>query len=164
MTTPDEIPPGRTITLRVNGTEHTVEIEDRDLLVDVIRRRLRLTGTHLGCRNGDCGSCTITLNGRIVKSCLLFAASVDGAEITTIEGFAGDRELDPIQEAFWAEDGFQCGYCLPGQLFAARQLLDRDPDPDEKAIRAALSGNICRCTGYVNMVKAVRAAAERRRA
>jgi carbon-monoxide dehydrogenase small subunit len=158
MTEP-EAPPGRTITLRVNETEQTVAIEDRDLLVDVIRRRLALTGTHAGCCNGDCGACTVTMNGTIVKSCLVLAASADGTEITTIQGFSHHAGLDPIQEAFWAEDGFQCGYCLPGQLFATRDLLDRDPDPDERAIRGALSGNICRCTGYVTVVRAVRAAA-----
>jgi aerobic carbon-monoxide dehydrogenase small subunit len=158
-----EQPPGRTISLRVNETVHTVAIEDRELLVDVIRRRLALTGTHAGCYDGDCGACTVTMNGAIVKSCLVLAASADGAQITTIEGFARDAELDPIQEAFWVEDGFQCGYCLPGQLFATRDLLNRDPDPDETAIRSALSGNICRCTGYVTAVRAVRAAARERR-
>lgn len=160
---PLEPPPGRAISLRVNGTAHTIPIEDRELLVDVIRRRMAMTGTHAGCYNGDCGACTVAVNGTIVKSCLVLAASADGAEITTIEGFARDAELDPIQEAFWAEDGFQCGFCLPGQLFATRDLLDRDPDPDERAIRGALSGNICRCTGYVTAVRAVRAAASKRR-
>jgi aerobic carbon-monoxide dehydrogenase small subunit len=158
-----EPPPGRTITLRVNETEHTIVIEDRDLLVDVIRRRIALTGTHACCYAGDCGACTVTMNGTIVKSCLVLAASADGAEITTIEGFSHDAELDPIQEAFWGEDGFQCGYCLPGQLFATRDLLEHDTDPDERAIRAALSGNICRCTGYVTVVRAVRAASRKRR-
>ncbi|OLT06585.1 hypothetical protein BJF90_16070 [Pseudonocardia sp. CNS-004] len=160
---PLEPPPGRAISLRVNGIVHTIPIEDRDLLVDVIRRRMAMTGTHAGCYNGDCGACTVAVNGAIVKSCLVLAAGADGAEITTIEGFARDAELDPIQEAFWAEDGFQCGFCLPGQLFATRDLLDRDPDPDERAIRGALSGNICRCTGYVTAVRAVRAAASKRR-
>jgi carbon-monoxide dehydrogenase small subunit len=155
-------PPGRVISLRVNGTEHTIAIEDRDLLVDVIRRRLALTGTHAGCYNGDCGACTVTMNGRIAKSCLVLAASADGSEVTTIEGFSHDAGLDPIQQAFWAEDGFQCGYCLPGQLFATRDLLDRDPEPDGHTIRSALSGNICRCTGYVTAVRAVRSAARLR--
>ncbi|WP_158885862.1 (2Fe-2S)-binding protein [Amycolatopsis anabasis] len=158
MNTPDQAPPARTITLRVNGIEHTVGIEDRELLVDVIRRRLTLTGTHAGCYNGDC---PVTMNGGIVKACLVLAASADGAEITTIEGFSGGAGLDPIQEAFWAEDGFQCDFCLPGQLFATRNLLDSDPEPDERAIRGALSGNICRCTGYVTVVRAVQEAPRR---
>ncbi|MFF0148419.1 carbon-monoxide dehydrogenase small subunit [Amycolatopsis sulphurea] len=162
MTGTEPAAPGRTITVRVNGVEHTTAIEDRDLLVDAIRKRLGLTGTHVGCYNGDCGACTIMLDGKIVKSCLMLAASADGAEITTIEGFSGSDELDEIQEAFWAEDGFQCGYCLPGQLFAARDLLEHNPDPSEADIRQAISGNICRCTGYVTIVKSVQAAAQRR--
>lgn len=162
MSATEPTAPGRTITVRVNGVEHSTAIEDRDLLVDTIRKGLGLTGTHVGCYNGDCGACTIMLDGKIVKSCLILGASADGAEITTIEGFSGSDELDEIQEAFWAEDGFQCGYCLPGQLFATRDLLERDPDPSEEDIRQAISGNICRCTGYVNVVKSVQAAAQRR--
>jgi carbon-monoxide dehydrogenase small subunit len=153
----------RAITLTVNGVQHSVECEDRQLLVEVLRDGLDLKGTHVGCLNGDCGVCTVSLNGQIVKSCLTLAASVDGATITTIEGFAPDGQLDPIQDAFWEHDGFQCGFCLPGQLFATRDLLDRNPDPDDAEIRHALAGNLCRCTGYQKMVEAVRDAAERRR-
>jgi carbon-monoxide dehydrogenase small subunit len=151
------------ITLAVNGTEHVVECEDGELLVEVLRERLRLTGTHVGCLNGDCGACTIELDGHAIKSCLKLAAACDGSEITTIEGLAGDGELDPIQESFWAQDGFQCGFCLPGQLFATRELLDREDAPSEGQIRHALAGNLCRCTGYVKMVTAVQAAAQARR-
>jgi carbon-monoxide dehydrogenase small subunit len=151
---------GRTITLRVNGAENAVTCEDSQLLVEVIRENLHLKGTHIGCLNGDCGACTVTCDGKVVKSCLMLAVSCDGCEITTIEGFSGGDELHPIQEAFWAEDGFQCGFCLPGQLFATRELLQANPSPSEHEIREALSGNLCRCTGYMNMVKAVRRAAE----
>jgi aerobic carbon-monoxide dehydrogenase small subunit len=155
----------RAIELTVNGVTRTVECDDCELLVELIRDRLRLKGTHVGCMNGDCGACTVSYDGRIVKSCLKLAASCDGAEITTIEGFGDGDALDPIQESFWAEDGFQCGFCLPGQLFAARDLLDANPEPSEHDIRAAPSGNLCRCTGYVKAVTAVeRAAEERRRA
>ncbi|MDQ7904632.1 (2Fe-2S)-binding protein [Phytohabitans sp. ZYX-F-186] len=154
--------PARTIALRVNGVELTTPIEDRELLVDVVRKRLRQTGTHVGCYNGDCGVCTISLNGKIIKSCLILAASADGGDITTIEGFSGGEELDDIQQAFWDEDGFQCGFCLPGMLFAARDLLERNPEPSEADIRQAISGNICRCTGYVNIVRSVHTAAQRR--
>ena len=153
--------PSRTIALRVNGVDRTVTIEDRDLLVDVIRTKLDLTGTHAGCYNGDCGVCTVSLNGQIVKSCLLLAASADGAEITTIEGFSGDEDLGIIQDSFWEDDGFQCGFCLPGQLFAARELLAREPSPDRHAIRHAISGNICRCTGYTGIVASIETAAQR---
>lgn len=156
--------PGRVITLTVNGQRRAVPIEDRDLLVDVIRQRLGLTGTHVGCYNGDCGACTVRVDGRIAKACLLLAAAVDGAEITTIEGYAPDGELDEVQQAFWEHDAFQCGFCLPGQLFAARDLLDREPDPSDDAVRQCLIGNLCRCTGYVNLVAATRDAAQRRRA
>jgi carbon-monoxide dehydrogenase small subunit len=146
--------------ITVNGVEHEVDCGSTELLVEVIRERLHLKGTHVGCQNGDCGACTVSCGGRIVKSCLMLAASADGAEITTIEGFAPGEQLDPIQQAFWDEDGFQCGFCLPGQLFAARDLLARNPDPSEDEIRHAIAGNLCRCTGYTKMVQAVRRAAE----
>ena len=148
--------------INVNGVEHEVACGPTELLVEVIRDRLRLKGTHVGCQNGDCGACTVSCDGRIVKSCLILAASAEGAEVTTIEGFAAGEQLDPIQQAFWDEDGFQCGFCLPGQLFAARDLLARTPDPSEDEIRHALAGNLCRCTGYTKMVQAVRRAAELR--
>ena len=148
--------------ITVNGVEREVEPGPTELLVEVIRERVRLKGTHVGCQNGDCGACTVACDGKIVKSCLILAASVEGAEITTIEGFAPGEQLDPIQEAFWDEDGFQCGFCLPGQLFAARDLLAHTPDPSEDEVRHALAGNLCRCTGYTKMVRAVRRAAEMR--
>jgi carbon-monoxide dehydrogenase small subunit len=155
--------PIRTIELVVNGRRRQVPIEDRQLLVDVLRHGLHLTGTHVGCYNGDCGACTVRVNGRIAKACLVLAASVDGAEITTIEGIAPDGELDDVQQAFWEADGFQCGFCIAGQLFAVEDLLEREPDPSEDEIRGALEGNLCRCTGYVNMVVAAQVAARRRR-
>jgi carbon-monoxide dehydrogenase small subunit len=129
-----------------------------------VREELALTGTHIGCATGDCGACTMKVDGRIAKTCLILAVQADGAEITTVEGLASDDgELNPIQQAFWDEYGFQCGFCLPGQLFAAEDLLDREPDPSESEIRDALDGNLCRCTGYHFMVRAVATAAERRR-
>jgi aerobic carbon-monoxide dehydrogenase small subunit len=154
-----------TFELIVNGRRCEVTCAPTELLAEVLRERLRLTGTHIGCASGDCGACTVEVDGRAIKSCLRLAVGCEDAEITTIEGFAeGPDSLDPIQQAFWDEDGFQCGFCLPGQLFAARELLDRDPDPSEADIRHALAGNLCRCTGYVKMVRAVQAAARARRA
>jgi aerobic-type carbon monoxide dehydrogenase small subunit (CoxS/CutS family) len=159
----DEEAPSRTIRLRVNGRPRRVAIEDRQLLVDVIRQELHLTGTHVGCYNGDCAACTVRLDGRIAKSCLLLAASVDGAAIQTIEGIAPDGQLGVVQQAFWDSDGFQCGFCIAGHLFAIEDLLESNPDPTEDEIRHALIGNLCRCTGYMNIVKAARLAAQRRR-
>lgn len=156
-------PPGRTITLNVNGKPVTVPIEDRRLLVDVLRQELGMTGTHVGCYNGDCGACTIRVAGRIAKSCLVLAASVDGAEVTTIEGVAADGELTDVQQCFWEADAFQCGFCLPGHLFAIEDLLDHNTDPSETEVSEALIGNLCRCTGYTNLVAAAREAARRRR-
>ncbi|MEU0465287.1 (2Fe-2S)-binding protein [Amycolatopsis sp. NPDC006131] len=155
-------PPTRMITLSVNGRRKRVLIEDRQLLVDVIREQLHLTGTRIGCYNGDCGACTLRVDGRIAKSCLVLAASADGAEITTIEGIAPEGELGDVQQAFWDFDAFQCGFCVAGQLFAVDDLLDTSADPSEDEIRTALQGNLCRCTGYVNIVKAAKAAAQRR--
>jgi aerobic carbon-monoxide dehydrogenase small subunit len=158
MTTPTT--PTRPLTLIVNGTQRQLQADDRELLLDVLRQQLGLRGSHAGCRNGDCGACTVRLDGRIVKSCLVLAATVDGAEITTVEGLGTRERLSAIQEAFWAADGFQCGFCLPGQLFAAEDLLAHTTDPTEAEIRHALQGNLCRCTGYQKMVEAIRAAAE----
>jgi carbon-monoxide dehydrogenase small subunit len=154
--------PNRTISLRVNGVDREVEIEDRALLVDVVREAIGLTGTKVGCYAGDCGACTLVVDGEIRKSCLLLAASVDGAEITTLEDAAGD-ELDPVRQAFWDEDAFQCGFCLSGFVFAAQDLLAANPDPSEAEIREAFVGNLCRCTGYVNFVAATQEAARRLR-
>lgn len=154
----------RRITLTVNGQERTCEIEDRQLLVEVIRERLGLTGTHIGCLNGDCGACTIELSGKIVKSCLVLAASADGEDLVTIEGLSGDDEaLSDIQQSFWEHDALQCGFCAPGHLFAIRDLLANEAEPDEQDVRDALVGNLCRCTGYVHLVKAALAVAADRR-
>jgi carbon-monoxide dehydrogenase small subunit len=151
--------PDRDLSMTVNGRACQVRCEDRQLLVEVLREQLRLKGTHVGCLNGDCGACTVEIDGQPVKSCLVLAASADGAEITTLEGVARDGELDQVQRAFWDSDGFQCGFCVPGQIFATRWLLARETDPTDTAIREALAGNLCRCTGYQTVIESVRAAA-----
>ena len=163
LQTQDQDVPGRMLTLTVNGRTRRVAIEDRQLLADVIRDNLGLTGTHIGCHGGDCGACTVRLDGRIAKSCIVMAASADGSEIVTIEGYAPDGELDDLQKALWEHDAFQCGFCIAGHLFALRDLLDRNPDPDEADVRHALIGNLCRCAGYVNLVAATLDAAARLR-
>jgi carbon-monoxide dehydrogenase small subunit len=145
--------------LTVNGRRQAVAADPRLTLVDLLRGELGLHGTHVGCRSGDCGACTVSVDGEIVKSCLILAASADGATIRTIEGLAPEGELSPLQQAFWDEYGFQCGYCLPGMLFAAEDLLRHTPDPSEAEIRHAIDGNLCRCTGYHGIVRAIRAAA-----
>jgi aerobic-type carbon monoxide dehydrogenase small subunit (CoxS/CutS family) len=155
--------PGRNIALIVNARRHSVAIDDRQLLVEVIRETLGLTGTHIGCLNGDCGACTVRIDGRIAKSCLVLAAGVDGSEIVTIEGYSPNGQLDELQKTLWEHDAFQCGFCLPGHLFALRELLDGNSNPTERDIRDALIGNLCRCTGYVNLVKATGDAATRMR-
>ena len=147
-----------TITVTVNGTAHTSDVEPRTLLVDYLRHELRLTGTHLGCETSRCGACTVMVDGRSIKSCTVFAVQADGAEITTVEGLAQDGELHAMQQAFWDEHGLQCGFCTPGMIISAVQLLQRNPDPSEVEIREGISGNLCRCTGYHNIVKAVQAA------
>jgi carbon-monoxide dehydrogenase small subunit len=152
------------IGMRVNGVAREVECEDGELLVEVLRDRLALTGTNVGCLNGDCGACTVGCDGEIVKSCLVLGAGCDGVEVTTIEGFAPPGELDPVQAAMWDEDAFQCGFCLPGMLFSIRNLLDQVPDPADDEIREALAGTLCRCTGYANHVAAVRRAVAARSA
>lgn len=158
--TPEEqTVPRRTISLCINGVERSVQIEDRDLLARVVRDQVGLKGTHIGCYGGDCGACTLVMDGKTMKSCLVLAASVDGATITTIEGLADGNKLDPVQQAFWDQDAFQCGYCVPGFIFSAHDLLARNPDPSEEEIREAISGNLCRCTGYQNIVSAVKQAA-----
>ena len=149
----------RTITITVNGEQRTGEAEPRLTLADFLRDELRLTGTHLGCEHGVCGACTILLDGSSVRSCLMFAVQADGAEIETVEGLARGEELHPLQEAFWAEHGLQCGFCTPGFLMTAVEFLRENPDPTEEEIRVAISGNLCRCTGYVNIIKAIRSAA-----
>ena len=147
----------------VNGERRESEVEARTLLVHWLRDELGLTGTHVGCDTSTCGACTVHLNGDAVKSCTVLAVQADGAEVTTIEGMGGEQALHPLQEAFWAHHGLQCGYCTPGMIMAAADLLARNPDPSEHDIRDALAGNLCRCTGYHNIVKAVQAAAARTR-
>lgn len=147
------------ISVTVNGIQQELEVDPRLLLVDLLRDRLGLTGTHVGCRTGDCGACTCVRDGEVVKSCLELAVAADGTAIQTIEGIADDGELSPLQQAFWDEYGFQCGYCLPGMLFAAADLLAHNPDPSEAEIRHAVDGNLCRCTGYHGIVRAIRVAA-----
>ena len=149
------------ISLTVNGTEHTNDVEPRLLLVQYLREVLNLTGTHVGCDTTNCGACTVLLNGAAVKSCTLFAAQADGGQITTIEGLASDGQLHPLQEGFWEEHGLQCGFCTPGMIIAAYDLLQRNPSPSEQEIRHGLAGNLCRCTGYHNIVKAVQFAANK---
>ena len=151
--------PVRRLPVTVNGKQHTLDVEPRLLLVHLVRQALGLTGTHLGCDTTNCGACTVLFDGSPVKSCTMFAVQADGHEVTTVEGLASASELDPIQEGFKDEHGLQCGFCTPGMMLTAKALLDENPDPTEDEIRWALSGNLCRCTGYQNIVKAVLLAA-----
>jgi carbon-monoxide dehydrogenase small subunit len=148
------------VRLHVNGVEHHLEVEPRLLLVHALRDKLGLTGTHVGCDTSNCGACTVHLDGRAVKSCTVLAVQADGAEVTTIEGLASGGELHPVQEAFWNDHALQCGYCTPGMIMAAAALLAENPNPSEAEVRHALEGNLCRCTGYQNIVKAVLDAAK----
>jgi aerobic carbon-monoxide dehydrogenase small subunit len=148
------------VTMTVNGTEVTREIEPRLLLVHFVRDHLGLTGTHWGCDTSQCGTCVLQLDGLPVKSCTVLAAMADGHEVNTVEGLEVDGQLDPVQQGFMEEHGLQCGFCTPGMMMTARWLLDRDDDPDEATIREAISGQLCRCTGYENIVRAIRWAAE----
>jgi aerobic carbon-monoxide dehydrogenase small subunit len=148
------------VTVSVNGQQRSAEVEPRLLLVHFLRDTLGLTGTHVGCDTSNCGACTVHVDGESVKSCTLLAAQVDGAEVRTIEGMASGTTLHPLQEGFYAEHGLQCGYCTPGMIMAAADLLERNPDPSEHEIRDGLAGNLCRCTGYHNIVKAVQHAAK----
>ncbi|MBV9467578.1 MAG: (2Fe-2S)-binding protein [Solirubrobacterales bacterium] len=143
------------VRLEVNGVEHQLDVEPRVLLVHALRDRLGLTGTHVGCDTSNCGACTVHLNGRAVKSCTVLAVQADGAAVTTIEGMGNEQQLHPLQEAFWNDHGLQCGYCTPGMIMAAAGLLAENPNPTESEVRHALEGNLCRCTGYHNIVKAV---------
>ena len=160
---PAEGVPTRRVTITVNGEKRTMEIEPRLLLAHMIRQGLQLTGTHTGCDTTGCGACTVLLNGRPVKSCTVLAVQADGREVETVEGLASAQQLHPIQEGFKQEHGLQCGFCTPGMMLAAKALLERNPNPTEDDVRWALSGNICRCTGYQNIVKAVLWAAEKMR-
>ena len=147
------------IHVTVNGAAHDVEVDARLLLVHLLRENLRLTGTHVGCDTTHCGACTVLLDGTPVKSCTVLAVQADGREITTVEGLEKDGQLHPVQEGFWECHGLQCGYCTPGMMMTSCALLKANPDPSEADIRRAISGNLCRCTGYVNIVKAVQHAA-----
>lgn len=146
------------LALRVNGEEKKIEADVRALLVDVIRDDLGLTGTHVGCLTGNCGACTVLLNGVAVKSCTVLGVQADGSEVLTIEGLAKDGQLHPLQKAFIENHGLQCGYCTPGMILAAHELLRKTENPSEDEIRKGISGNLCRCTGYQNITKAIRAA------
>jgi carbon-monoxide dehydrogenase small subunit len=149
------------ITITVNGQVHTCEIEARLLLVHFIREELSLTGTHIGCDTTSCGACTVLLDGRAVKSCTVFTVTANGKQVETIEGVAANGQLHPLQEGFWEKHGLQCGYCTPGMIMSAKYLLSNNPDPTEDEIRAGISGNLCRCTGYNKIVEAVHYAAEK---
>ena len=152
-----------TISVRVNGVDHKADIEPRLLLVHFIRETLRLTGTHIGCDTSHCGACTVVLDGRAVKSCTVFAIQADGREVLTVEGLETEGKLHPLQEAFLQEHGLQCGYCTPGMLMTGCAFLKDNSNPTEDEIRHAISGNLCRCTGYVNIVKAYQHAAQKMR-
>ena len=149
----------RHVSLAVNGVRHELDLEPRELLVYVLRDRLGLTGTNVGCDTSSCGACTVLLNGESVKACTLLGVQADGMELTTIEGLSSNGDLHPLQQAFHEQHGLQCGYCTPGMVMAAASLLAESPEPSEDEIRHALEGNLCRCTGYQNIVAAVRAAA-----
>ena len=148
------------VTINVNGQSRTQEVEARTLLVHFLRDGLGLTGTNIGCDTSQCGACTVIMDGQAVKSCTVLALQADGSRVTTIEGLAKDGQLHPMQTAFWEKHGLQCGFCTPGMILTAVDLLNRNPHPSDEEIRAGLEGNLCRCTGYENIVRAVRAAAE----
>ncbi len=154
----------RSFTLTINGTPRTIEVEPRALLVHVLRDELNLTGTHIGCDTSQCGACTVLLDGRAVKSCTVLAVQAEGQPVTTIEGLAAGETLHPLQMGFWEKHGLQCGFCTPGMIMTAVDLLAGNPDPSEAEIRHAIEGNYCRCTGYQNIVSAIQAAASTLRA
>ena len=151
----------KAISINVNGTSHNDEVEPRMLLVHYLRDVLGLTGTHVGCETSLCGACTVSLDGQAVKSCTIFAVQADAAQVTTIEGLAQNGELHAVQEGFWEKHGLQCGYCTPGMIIAAAQILDRNSNPSREEIRHGLEGNLCRCTGYQHIVEAVEYAAKK---
>jgi aerobic carbon-monoxide dehydrogenase small subunit len=152
------------ISVKVNGTAYDRRVEPRTLLVEFLREDLRLTGTHIGCDTTHCGACTVLVDGHAIKSCTMLAVQTDGTSVTTIEGLAKDGRLDPLQQAFKDHHGLQCGFCTPGVVLAAKELLELNPHPSEEEIREGISGNLCRCTGYVSIVRAVTAAAQGARA
>lgn len=149
----------RTIALSINGKSHADEVEPRLLLIHYLREMASLTGPHIACETSTCGACTVMLDGKAVKSCTIFAVQADGRKILTIEGLATNGKLDPLQEAFWNEHGLQCGFCTPGMILTAKQLLNDNPNPTDEEIRKSIEGNLCRCTGYQHIVNAVKAAA-----
>lgn len=149
------------ISIKVNGVDHAGEVEPRLLLVHYLRDILGLTGTHIGCETSICGACTVQIDGQTVKSCTMFAVQADGTNITTIEGLATNGELHPVQEGFWEQHGLQCGFCTPGMIMAAAQLIERNANPSRDEIRHSLDGNLCRCTGYQHIVEAVEYAAKK---
>jgi aerobic carbon-monoxide dehydrogenase small subunit len=150
------------VSITVNGRTRKAQVEPRMLLVHFLREQLNLTGTHIGCDTSQCGACTVLLDGRSVKSCTVFAVQADGSEVTTVEGLAKDGQLHPVQEGFWEEHGLQCGYCTPGMIMSAVNLLQQTPNPTEAEIRAGIAGNLCRCTGYQHIVNAIQYAANKR--
>jgi len=151
------------ISVNVNGQEQKAEVEPRLLLVHFLREKLNLTGTHIGCDTSNCGACTVLLDGKAVKSCTVFAVQANDRKVTTVEGLAQGSKLHPIQEGFWEKHGLQCGFCTPGMMLASVELLQKNPNPTEEEIRRGISGNLCRCTGYVKIVEAVQYAAEKMR-
>ena len=155
----------KTIKLKVNGKEHTLEVGANETLVEVLRERLRLTGTKIGCNRGECGACTVLIDGEIILSCLTLAIECESKEVLTIEGLEDPKtgELDPIQEAFVENFGIQCGFCTPGMVMSAKALLDRNPNPSEEEVKEGIQGNLCRCTGYTQIVESILAAAEKMR-
>jgi carbon-monoxide dehydrogenase small subunit len=160
---PAEQVPVKRVTITVNGQKRTADIEPRLLLAHLLRQGFKLTGTHTGCDTSNCGACTVLFDGKAIKSCTMLAVQADGHDVTTVEGLAASSELHPIQEGFKDEHGLQCGFCTPGMMLAAKALLDENPDPTEDEVRWALSGNLCRCTGYQNIVKSVLWAAKKMR-
>jgi aerobic carbon-monoxide dehydrogenase small subunit len=154
----------QTVTIQINGRKRSADIPPRLLLSDCLRHKMGMPGTHVGCEHGVCGSCTVIVDGRATRSCLMFAVQADGCEVTTVEGLSKGDALHPIQEAFWEEHGLQCGFCTPGMLMAAHELLTHTPDPSDDEIREAISGNLCRCTGYTYIINAIRSAGAKLRA
>ena len=150
-----------TVTIEINGSSITREVDSRLLLVHFLREELEMTGTHIGCDTSHCGACTVLIDGRSVKSCTLFTMQANGKSLTTIEGMETEGKLHPLQEGFHEEHGLQCGFCTPGMIMRAAELLEKNPNPSEEEIRMGISGNLCRCTGYVNIIKAVQYAAEK---
>ncbi|MBI68248.1 MAG: carbon monoxide dehydrogenase [Chloroflexi bacterium] len=150
------------VSLQVNGIRRKAQVDDRELLVDLLREKLRLTGTHVGCDTSQCGACTVLLDGQAVKSCAIFALQANGAKVTTIEGLAKGGEMHPIQQAFHEQHGLQCGFCTPGMIMTLHDYLSQNPNPTETQVRTALAGNMCRCTGYQNIVESALAASKQR--